>query len=141
MRRRPPRSTRTDTRFPYTTLFRSVLGCHILLEPGDGPALIFDIGGGSTELVLVDTDGPAPHILDWQSAPWGVVSPTESEPFDTGDAEARIAASARIRERVTGTFRPFAAGLPRYTKGDRLLGNSRPGKRHAHQPQKFTQYR
>src|SRR3546814_11384292 len=25
MRRRPPRSTRTDTRFPYTTLFRSPL--------------------------------------------------------------------------------------------------------------------
>src|SRR3546814_18650539 len=24
MRRRPPRSTRTDTRFPYTTLFRSI---------------------------------------------------------------------------------------------------------------------
>src|SRR3546814_4627717 len=26
MRRRPPRSTRTDTRFPYTTLFRSSFG-------------------------------------------------------------------------------------------------------------------
>src|SRR3546814_17536392 len=26
MRRRPPRSTRTDTLFPYTTLFRSVPG-------------------------------------------------------------------------------------------------------------------
>src|SRR3546814_9046466 len=26
MRRRPPRSTRTDTRFPYTTLFRSRAG-------------------------------------------------------------------------------------------------------------------
>src|SRR3546814_5354275 len=26
MRRRPPRSTRTDTLFPYTTLFRSHLG-------------------------------------------------------------------------------------------------------------------
>src|SRR3546814_18383039 len=25
-RRRPPRSTRTDTRFPYTTLFRSPAG-------------------------------------------------------------------------------------------------------------------
>src|SRR3546814_19905444 len=25
MRRRPPRSTRTDTPFPYTTLFRSIL--------------------------------------------------------------------------------------------------------------------
>src|SRR3546814_1914008 len=63
-----------------------VLGCHILLEPGDGPALIFDIGGGSTELVLVDTEGPAPHILDWQSAPWAVVSLTESEPFEIGRA-------------------------------------------------------
>src|SRR3546814_6272856 len=33
MKRRPPRSTRTDTLFPYTTLFRSLLnkvgtGCH-----------------------------------------------------------------------------------------------------------------
>src|SRR3546814_274997 len=27
MIRRPPRSTRTDTLFPYTTLFRSCLGC------------------------------------------------------------------------------------------------------------------
>src|SRR3546814_7779385 len=27
MIRRPPRSTRTDTLFPYTTLFRSLLGC------------------------------------------------------------------------------------------------------------------
>src|SRR3546814_12585890 len=26
MLRRPPRSTRTDTLFPYTTLFRSILG-------------------------------------------------------------------------------------------------------------------
>src|SRR3546814_19449428 len=26
MKRRPPRSTRTDTLFPYTTLFRSCLG-------------------------------------------------------------------------------------------------------------------
>src|SRR3546814_3787764 len=26
MRRRPPRSTRTDTLFPYTTLFRSISG-------------------------------------------------------------------------------------------------------------------
>src|SRR3546814_9692382 len=30
MIRRPPRSTRTDTLFPYTTLFRSLLGQHWL---------------------------------------------------------------------------------------------------------------
>src|SRR3546814_20805986 len=29
MVRRPPRSTRTDTLFPYTTLFRSVLGVFV----------------------------------------------------------------------------------------------------------------
>src|SRR3546814_12611657 len=29
MRRRPPRSTRTDTLFPYTTLFRSATGCEL----------------------------------------------------------------------------------------------------------------
>src|SRR3546814_8041739 len=38
MIRRPPRSTRTDTLFPYTTLFRSVVetsqrGCFISREP------------------------------------------------------------------------------------------------------------
>src|SRR3546814_18143412 len=31
MLRRPPRSTRTDTLFPYTTLFRSVIGgCNVI---------------------------------------------------------------------------------------------------------------
>src|SRR3546814_6099554 len=34
MIRRPPRSTRTDTLFPYTTLFRSASHW----PPGDGPA-------------------------------------------------------------------------------------------------------
>ncbi|MEP4446313.1 MAG: hypothetical protein ABJ317_00555, partial [Marinomonas sp.] len=78
----------------------AVLGCHILLEPGEGPALIFDIGGGSTELVLVDTNGSAPEILDWQSAPWGVVSLTESEKFNGDDPVARSEAFAAMRARV-----------------------------------------
>src|SRR3546814_11232939 len=38
MIRRPPRSTRTDTLFPYTTLFRSVL----MLGAGDDAELIED---------------------------------------------------------------------------------------------------
>src|SRR3546814_7868043 len=32
MRRRPPRSTRTDTLFPYTTLFRSVVEAREVLR-------------------------------------------------------------------------------------------------------------
>src|SRR3546814_10603068 len=44
MIRRPPRSTRTDTLFPYTTLFRSdlVVEVHVLVEA--------DAGGGAGRL-------------------------------------------------------------------------------------------
>src|SRR3546814_4942703 len=41
MRRRPPRSTRTDTLFPYTTLFRSVL---LSGHPVDEPEVDEPIG-------------------------------------------------------------------------------------------------
>src|SRR3546814_3244547 len=42
MIRRPPRSTRTDPLFPYTTLFRSaIINCHLYTgrigKPGAGP--------------------------------------------------------------------------------------------------------
>src|SRR3546814_1984961 len=40
MIRRPPRSTRTDTLFPYTTLFRSFLAVH------EGPQRIANSSGG-----------------------------------------------------------------------------------------------
>src|SRR3546814_1762941 len=38
MRRRPPRSTRTDTLFPYTTLFRSA-SCMCLAVVATGPSM------------------------------------------------------------------------------------------------------
>src|SRR3546814_2025032 len=37
MIRRPPRSTRTDTLFPYTTLFRSVHGVPMMQSSGSKP--------------------------------------------------------------------------------------------------------
>ena len=101
----------------------AVLGCHALIEPGEDPALIFDIGGGSTELVLVDTRGPDPKVLDWHSAPWGVVSLTESAVHGDGP-EGRAAAYARMRALVTESMAPFAARLPRGIAVPRLLGTS-----------------
>jgi exopolyphosphatase/guanosine-5'-triphosphate,3'-diphosphate pyrophosphatase len=101
-----------------------MLGCHRLLEPGDGPALIFDIGGGSTELVLIDTDGVTPKIKCWWSAPWGVVSLTESEGKDFADAAERLAAYGRMRERVRHAFRRFAELLPEKKENIRLMGTS-----------------
>src|SRR3546814_8439466 len=37
MIRRPPRSTRTDTLFPYTTLFRSPAGDYAAVQPAQLP--------------------------------------------------------------------------------------------------------
>src|SRR3546814_5808429 len=42
MIRRPPRSTRTDTLFPYTTLFRSILARIFLLDQAEVIALLRD---------------------------------------------------------------------------------------------------
>ncbi len=102
----------------------AMLGCHRLLEPGDGPALIFDIGGGSTELVLIDTDGGEPRIKCWWSAPWGVYSLTESEGRNFNTPEERLAAYQRMRERVRHAFRRFSELLPTSRRGIRLMGTS-----------------
>lgn len=86
----------------------AVLGCHLLLEQGEGPAMIFDIGGGSTELVLVESvAGEVPRIHDWQSVPWGVVSLTETCGAEPDGAEARAARYAQMRELVRDSLAPF----------------------------------
>jgi len=102
----------------------AVLGCHKLLEPGDGPALIFDIGGGSTELVLVEQADGTPRIHSWWSAPWGVVSLTESEGREALEGPDRVKAYMRMRERARRAFANFAAMLPQKKEGIRLLGTS-----------------
>ncbi len=108
----------------------AVLGCHILLEHGEGPAMIFDIGGGSTEMVLVDTTDPVPRILDWQSVPWGVVSLTEVIGAVADDGPARVAAYAEMRRLVREGFASFAARVAGEhaahsdTAAIRLLGTS-----------------
>jgi exopolyphosphatase/guanosine-5'-triphosphate,3'-diphosphate pyrophosphatase len=103
----------------------AVLGCHILLEDGIGPAMIFDIGGGSTELVLIEPGGPVPRILDWQSVPWGVVSLTETVGHGSDDEPARAARYAEMRRVVRESFAEFAERVASHRADDiRLLGTS-----------------
>src|SRR3546814_12098931 len=72
MIRRPPRSTRTDTLFPYTTLFRSPLAA------ADRDALLGEIGGeplriGAALVALVDgldLDPARPLLVVVDDAPW-----------------------------------------------------------------------
>src|SRR3546814_13678464 len=59
MIRRPPRSTRTDTRLPYTTLFRSELLQRARQQFAGDPApaeLVGDRGGGSGPGIAVQDD-------------------------------------------------------------------------------------
>jgi exopolyphosphatase/guanosine-5'-triphosphate,3'-diphosphate pyrophosphatase len=105
----------------------AVLGCHILLEGGEGPAVIFDIGGGSTELVLVEPGGAVPRIVDWQSVPWGVVSLTDTVGRREADEAARLARYGEMRRLVSDSFAGFAERIAPYARAAsdiRLLGTS-----------------
>jgi len=104
----------------------AVIGCHALLEPGEGQALVFDIGGGSTELVLLaEGDAAAPEVEDWFSAPWGVVSLSESEPHVGADESELRVAYGRMKQRAVDAFSPFAGRLVAAAKRPgRLLGTS-----------------
>src|SRR3546814_5772032 len=86
MIRRPPRSTRTDTLFPYTTLFRSVfqlgskyaeaMGCTVLDEQGKPRVLqmgCYGIGISRIVAAAIEQNFDASGIL-WPDAmaPWRV---------------------------------------------------------------------
>ncbi|MYL96451.1 Ppx/GppA family phosphatase [Novosphingobium sp. FGD1] len=86
----------------------AVLGCHVLLEDGFGPAMIFDIGGGSTELVLIESTGTVPRILDWQSVPWGVVSLTESCGSEGATHQQRLDRYRHMHSLVAESFAAFS---------------------------------
>src|SRR3546814_11315872 len=62
MYRRPPISTRTDTLFPYTTLFRSYLPIQLAVANAD-PRLRGGRLSGLRE--LTDTRKPAFKAIDW----------------------------------------------------------------------------
>src|SRR3546814_17539410 len=65
MIRRPPRSTRTDTLFPYTTLFRSVES-DLVLRAFEHVDRADEVGGGNGEghvgLALVSPDVLDDHV-------------------------------------------------------------------------------
>src|SRR3546814_4887989 len=79
MIRRPPRSTRTDTLFPYTTLFRSPaewIGCGqadiIIDRPGIAP-----IGDHCAEPRAVEAEAAKTmRIHEWPRRPAGPFAPT-----------------------------------------------------------------
>ena len=102
-----------------------MLGCHALIEPGDDPALVFDIGGGSTELVLVDTAAPVPRVLDWHSRALGRGVADRAARAAARGATGALAAYARMRALVARELRAVRrAAAARTSARPRLLGTS-----------------
>ncbi len=103
----------------------AVLGCQALIDSDGPPALVFDIGGGSTELSLVrpTPDGDV-EMIAWTSVPWGVVSLAETEAIILPPAE-RAPAFARMQAQVSDHFTRFAAAVAAAAPdGLQLLGTS-----------------
>jgi exopolyphosphatase / guanosine-5'-triphosphate,3'-diphosphate pyrophosphatase len=102
----------------------AVKGCSPLLDPDGRGAVLFDIGGGSTELVRIERDPAAPNaeprIKAWMSIPLGVV--TLAEHFGGRDVTREVYAD--MVEAVTGHVAPFAAEHGDDLDGMHLLGTS-----------------
>jgi exopolyphosphatase/guanosine-5'-triphosphate,3'-diphosphate pyrophosphatase len=81
-------------------------GCLPLIGDGFDGALIFDIGGGSTELILVgvDVERRSHQILAWGSAPIGVVSLAERHGSHQLPAEAYGAMRRNIASMFESLF-------------------------------------
>src|SRR3546814_10284249 len=94
MIRRPPRSTRTDTLFPYTTLFRSDPAC------------------GKDALKVVDIpEGAKPRVpKTWPGLPILIDSPGWSPVFKKDTVEVRVPFDD-IGSIEAGTFDGVAAAL------------------------------
>jgi exopolyphosphatase / guanosine-5'-triphosphate,3'-diphosphate pyrophosphatase len=81
-------------------------GCSPLLDYRNRYALVFDIGGGSTELVWLRLGkGQQNEIIGWTSIPYGVVSLTERH----GDVSGSSAAYQRMMDDVAEHIHRFEA--------------------------------
>jgi exopolyphosphatase / guanosine-5'-triphosphate,3'-diphosphate pyrophosphatase len=102
----------------------AVLGCSPLLDPQGRGAILFDIGGGSTELVRIERDpdeqNATPCIRAWMSLPLGVV--TLAEHF--GGKDVTPHSYARMVREVARHVGPFAAEYGADLGNMHLLGTS-----------------
>ena len=102
----------------------AVIGCSPLLDPKGRGAILFDIGGGSTELVRIERDpdepNAAPLIKAWMSIPLGVV--TLAEHF--GGKDVTPQSYAAMEREVAQHVAPFAAEHAADLRDMHLLGTS-----------------
>src|SRR3546814_8784402 len=91
MLRRPPRSTRTDTLFPYTTLFRSQ-GRHGQARHGQARR---DREGSSCQS-LHDTALPEPKSSHWEAGRRGLEAPPSRSEEHTSELQSLMRISYAV---------------------------------------------
>src|SRR5258708_4045567 len=103
----------------------AVIGCSPLLDPKGSGAILFDIGGGSTELVRIARDASKmngkPRIHAWMSIPLGGV--TLAGHFGGRDVTPEI--HARMVAEVAQHLGPFPAEHGEDVADRHVLGPSR----------------
>lgn len=111
-----------------TEAYLAVTGCAALADPEAHSVVIFDIGGGSTEIAWLDgrakspMQDPCKRIRAWDSLPVGVVTVAERH---GGVTVTRESFEAMVEE-VSNLLEPFqiAAGAASTAPGFHLLGTS-----------------
>jgi exopolyphosphatase/guanosine-5'-triphosphate,3'-diphosphate pyrophosphatase len=102
----------------------AVIGCSPLLDSLGRGAILFDIGGGSSELVRIERDpdqpGAVPSIKAWMSIPLGVVSLAEH----FGGKNVTPESYAQMISEVSRHIGPFASEHAGDLDGFHLLGTS-----------------
>ena len=101
-----------------------VAGCAPLLDPGKPYAVVFDIGGGSTELAWLKVDNGLPRIIDSLSLPHGVVTLSDRYGGHEVSDTTYAAMVAEIAAALTGIEARHHI-VPRINAGEvQMLGSS-----------------
>jgi exopolyphosphatase/guanosine-5'-triphosphate,3'-diphosphate pyrophosphatase len=87
-------------------------GCLPLLDKHRPYAIVFDIGGGSTELGWIELQhGRHPRIIAWHSMPIGVVTLTEHFGAEAAPNEDPAEFYERMVEEVQDSLAPFVQAI------------------------------
>ncbi len=103
----------------------AAIGCAPLIDGASEGSLVFDIGGGSTEIIWMKRDGAAPpRVVASTSQPLGVVTLAESWAGGPLDRDGY----GRMRDGLIEHLRPVRAAMdavaPFYAAAHHLLGTS-----------------
>lgn len=102
----------------------AVAGCVSLLDGFAGHALVFDIGGGSTEVIWVKLDQSGHAVLDVLSVPLGVVTIAEASPGLDISPQVRAMVHERLGTALSAFDAKHGIAAKAQRGGVRMLGTS-----------------